>query len=269
MFPQFELFGYNIGLYGLISVIGCIISGFLLCKLLKRKGVMTEDSILFLLTVIGGVIIGGHVLYALTNIRLFSELFKSKSLTEFARWLTAIFGGSVFYGGLFGGIASGCIASKFFKHKVHIYADVMSPIIPLFHGIARIGCFFAGCCYGIESKFGFYTDSNEWIPSINGVVRFPIQLLESVCNFVLSAILFFLLKKSENSSRLRGKLLYIYLISYGVIRFLDEFLRGDEVRGFVWIFSTSQLISLISVCISFILLIKSTYIPTSNTSHPE
>ena len=51
----------------------------------------------------------------------------------------------------------------------------------------------------------------------------------------------FLMKKGIQ----KGRLFYIYLLSYSVLRFINEFLRGDEIRGFVLGISTSQLISIL------------------------
>ena len=67
------------------------------------------------------------------------------------------------------------------------------------------------------------------------------QLLEAGLEFLLFAVIlllffFFLLS---------GRLIYLYLLTYSVIRFFDEFLRGDKIRGFVGPLSTSQFISVI------------------------
>ena len=62
-------------------------------------------------------------------------------------------------------------------------------------------------------------------------------------------VLFLLFKKNF----FKGRLLYIYLILYAVGRFLIEFLRGDDIRGKIWIFSTSQLISIFLLMILLIL----------------
>ena len=85
------------------------------------------------------------------------------------------------------------------------------------------------------------------------MVRFPVQLLEAVCNLVLSGILWILFWKRKNDFRFRGRLLHIYMIVYGIIRFTDEFLRGDAIRGHIWIFSTSQWISIGMIVIGSIL----------------
>lgn len=90
-----------------------------------------------------------------------------------------------------------------------------------------------GCCYGIPCNFGFamVTDPE--------VTRFPIQLVESLCCFVIFVMLLVIEKKNRSV-----KLIYVYLISYAMVRFGLEFFRGDAVRGFFMCFSTSQWISL-------------------------
>lgn len=218
---------------------------------------MFEDGILFILIVLGGVLVGGHLLYAITNFKYIPYLFE---IVEFGVWvqrLMFIFGGAVFYGGLFGGIAAGAIGAKILHLDIKLWSDLMTPIIPLFHAIGRVGCFFAGCCYGIESEFGFITYNNQFVPSINGVTRFPVQLLEACGNIILSVVLFILLSKREKNQKLKGNMIYIYLIAYGVMRFADEFLRGDLIRGFVGFLSTSQFISIISIAVSAFLLYRS------------
>ena len=86
--------------------------------------------------------------------------------------------------------------------------------------------------------------------------RFPVQLLESALVFLLFLTLYFVFyrvtsksseKQKSRTNRFRGHLLELYLGSYSVIRFLDEFLRGDTIRGHLGPFSTSQWISLVTL----------------------
>ena len=74
--------------------------------------------------------------------------------------------------------------------------------------------------------------------------RFPVQLVEAGCNLILFAILFLLYDKNKISEKNTFK---VYLFSYAIIRFLSEFLRGDEYRGFVGLLSTSQFISVLII----------------------
>ena len=232
MFPSITVFGKTIGFYGLLACIGVIASSFLLYQLLKKRSKASlDDMILFLLFVGGGMLIGGHLLYGLTNASKIKILLSVTDFSQFRSLFLEIFGGSVFYGGLIGGSICGVIGTRILKLNTALYADAMAVSAPLFHIFGRIGCFFAGCCYGIESKFGFV---------LNGVRRFPVQLLEATMNALIVILMLSLYTKRKT----QGRLFFIYLSIYAPIRFLDEFLRGDSIRGFIFGFSTSQFISI-------------------------
>jgi phosphatidylglycerol:prolipoprotein diacylglycerol transferase len=257
LYPYVQFFGRSIGTYGLISVIAALLCCFLFINALKKNGVMMEMGILFFLFIIGGVVVGGHLLYAITMYRYIPWLFKKAELSIWFARAQYIFGGSVFYGGLLGGLGCGYLGVKILRQDAKLYADLMAPIVPLFHAFARVGCFFAGCCYGIPCEWGFMAHGNTLVPPINGVTRFPVQLLEAVLNLILAGVLYLLLRRSRKSPMLRGNLLKIYFVLYGIIRFFDEFLRGDVNRGIWGMFSTSQWISIAAVCVSGTLLIIS------------
>jgi phosphatidylglycerol:prolipoprotein diacylglycerol transferase len=106
--------------------------------------------------------------------------------------------------------------------------DILVPSVLLFHVFGRLGCFFAGCCYGRETT---------WAIAINGLI--PVQLIESGFNLlILMEILLFRPERERP-----GVLFPMYLTVYACGRFLLEFMRGDASRGAFLIFSTSQWIS--------------------------
>ncbi len=255
MFPYITLFGKVYTLYAIMSVIGIFVSGIFMCRLTKKRGLNDNDTIILLLFSAIGVLLGSHILYGITNIKILPSLFSVDSFGEFLTVLGNIFGGAVFYGGLIGGLIAGAITLKLKKMDFAVFSDMAAVIIPLFHFFARIGCFLSGCCYGIECEWGFTAHNNPFVPEINGVSRFPVQLLESFLNIILFLILYLLYRKSLADKRLQGKLMLIYLMSYSVIRFFDEFLRGDGIRGFIFGISTSQFISIILFSGSLIWLI--------------
>lgn len=190
-----------------------------------------------------GVFIGSHLLYGLTQIniiiKLLNNLYLIKNFKDFIDIFVYIFGGSVFYGGLLGGLLFGFIYIK--KNKLELfYYDATTLQIPLFHFFGRIGCFLSGCCYGIESKFGL-TYTKAIVESANGVNRFPIQLVEAGYNIIL----FLLLYKLFQKNKYKGKLINVYLFLYPMGRFIFEFFRGDDYRGFIFGLSTSQIISIL------------------------
>ena len=131
--------------------------------------------------------------------------------------------------------------------KYSVFADIIAVNIPLFHFFGRIGCFLGGCCFGIPCEFGFVYTINP-IAEANGVTRFPVQLLEAGFNILLFFFLYHLFK----IGKYKNKLIYIYLFVYAIGRFFIEYLRGDAYRGIWFIFSTSQIISIIIILLIFI-----------------
>lgn len=257
MFPYITIFGRIFTLYMLLSLIGGFAAGIFMCRLTKKRGLDDNDTIVLLLISSIGVLLGGHLLYGITNIKYISAVFTAKGLKAFINNITVIFGGSVFYGGLFGGLAVGYTYLRAKRLPIDVFSDMAAVVIPLFHAFARVGCFLSGCCYGKKSRFGFTAHGNTLVPELNGVKRFPVQLLEALCCLVIFTLLYLLYKKSLQSVIIRGKLMYIYLILYSAVRFFDEFLRGDEIRGSIWGISTSQIISIIVFAVSPPLLIAS------------
>lgn len=230
-----------------MAIVGAFVAGIIACRAAKKRGYDDNDMIIVLLCSAAGVLIGGHILYGITNIKYFPALLRAESIIQFFQFVGVIFGGSVFYGGLIGGTIAAVITIRIKKLPLAGFADIITVCIPAFHAFARIGCFLSGCCYGIESEFGFTAHGNTLVPDVNDVSRFPVQLLEAALNFLLFALLIFLYRKiSGKGGFFDGKLIFIYLICYSIIRFGDEFLRGDAIRGFVFgVLSTSQFISII------------------------
>ena len=250
MFPYFIVFGRMITTYALLSIVGAFVAGIVACRMTRKLGKDDTDTIVLLLVAGVGALVGGHILYGITHYKYIPLLFRVESFDEFWELATAIFGGAVFYGGLFCAILLVALTIRIKKLEFPVFSDIIATVAPLFHAFARVGCFLGGCCYGIESPFGFTVHHNDLVPSINGVSRFPVQLLEALLNLGLFFLLYHLYQKSLSDRRLHGKILPIYLCLYAVIRFFDEFLRGDEIRGFVLGLSTSQFISVLSFLIA-------------------
>lgn len=256
MFPTFEIFGITIGMYGVMTVIGaalCVLVGIVL---IKKYDIMWEDFALVMITAGVGLFIFAHIVYGITNIDRLVILFREfgkLSFTDFFVLLGECIGGMVFYGGFIGGAIGILFYCKVFNKKLdkNNLLDIYAVLTPLFHVFGRIGCFLGGCCYGIESEFGFTVHNNTLNPSINGVNRLPVPLFESACNLLIFLFILYL----YNKDKMRNKLIYVYMLIYPVVRFIIEFFRGDEYRGFLFGLSTSQWISIILFVFAVIMLI--------------
>ena len=142
--------------------------------------------------------------------------------------------GFVAYGGIFGTLLCTVRHSKRYKLDMGLMLDSISCAVAVAHGIARLGCLTAGCCYGIEyhGALAVHYVSND-------MYCFPVQLAETVLNILLGITLICLFFKYK----FKGRLVYVYLITYSIYRFVLEFFRGDTIRGIFGVFSSSQYIS--------------------------
>ena len=265
MFPSFELFGRTISMYAVCALVGILLVLLITYKLAKKKGIDEFEMLYMMLFAFVGVLVFSHILYAFTKIDaivfVFSHLEMIKSFDDFITAVAFVFGGSVFYGGLIGAIITFIIYIKIKKLDFGDYSDLGALAIPLFHFFGRIGCFLSGCCYGVEWKYGFVYE-NSLVESANHVARFPVQLVEAAFNLLLFFLLYYLYKRGKA----QHKLIAVYLVTYPVCRFVLEFFRGDTYRGFVGVFSTSQLISIILFIVGVTWLIAARFKKNQNVS---
>ncbi len=229
-------------LYGFFAAAGIIIAVLLFHRRMRGSGLGFSKLLQIAIVALIGVLIGSRVLFALTMLPKIISDFSFNKLYEII-----IGGGFVFYGGLLGAILALYIFGKARGIDTKMLFRLITPCFPLFHAFGRVGCFMSGCCYGIPCSFGF---ARVIDPT---VIRFPVQLTESLCCIIIFAVLLIAEKKNPKVDLLR-----VYLMSYAVVRFLLEFLRGDTVRGIWGCFSTSQWISLaiLAVCVIKIILSK-------------
>lgn len=92
--------------------------------------------------------------------------------------------------------------------------------------VGRLGCFFGGCCYGIESSLIWAVDFGD------GIRRHPTQLYESLFHFSMAAGLVY----ATVHKLLPRQKLKLYLICYAIFRFVTEYIRPAEVwwLGLTW-----------------------------------
>ena len=131
-------------------------------------------------------------------------------------------------------------------------ADLLAPSIALGQGIGRWGCFFAGCCYGVQTEVPWaisFTNLRSLAPQ--GVSLHPTQIHLSLNALFIFGFLMWLSKRKIFD----GQILWSYGILYSIGRFAIEYLRGDD-RGFAveQFLSTSQFVGIfIFVLSSFML----------------
>lgn len=246
MFPGVEILGMD--LYTILILLGIVGAIVALRYLSDKMGIDAKLYNFVLIAAVVAIFVG----YG------FAILFQSYYHWQATgKWVWGV--GATFYGGLIGG-ALGFFAVYFigghyvFKDtKVHLtqLAKVCNSAIAsvvLAHAFGRIGCLCAGCCYGKESDGWLATRqfiNHQWKNVL------PVQLYEALFLFAFFAVMVYLLIKKKNEYNLS-----IYLVGYGVWRFLIEYLRGDDERGatVVQFLSPSQLTAIIMIVLGVALI---------------
>ena len=162
--------------------------------------------------------------------------------------------GGVFYVGL---IAAVTVALFYlWRHRMPMWTvtDAFAPGIALGHVVGRLGCLFAGCCFGRETDVPWAITFTNPEAATNGTPLnrplHPTQLYEAGAELL---ILGFLLLFERRGRAFPGRTFWTYLLLYGVSRFVIEFYRGDS-RGMIGTLSTSQFVSIVIVPLSVIML---------------
>ena len=164
--------------------------------------------------------------------------------------------GGVFYGGLIAAVAVALWYLRRHRMPVWTVTDVFAPGIALGHVIGRLGCLFAGCCFGRPTDVPWAITFHSEFAARNvgtplGIPLHPTQLYEAGAELL---ILVLLLATERKGRPFPGRTFWGYMLLYGISRFIIEFYRNDP-RGMVGDLSTSQFVSLLLVPLSIIMLV--------------
>ena len=229
---------WNVHMYGIMVAVG-VLCAFLVLFLYGKKMGLPEKFLDFLFyDGIASTVVG------MGSAALFQGVYNYIENPENGFRLD---GGITFIGGLIGGAAFFIVVYLIFRKRLTGRLIESLSIIPcsitVAHGFGRIGCFFAGCCYGKE------TDSFLGVkfPDLPNPVH-PTQLYEAAFLFLLFGVLSYLLLKKKFQNNMS-----LYLIAYGVFRFCIEFLRDDDRGALIGGVSPSQFWSIGMVALGIIL----------------
>lgn len=182
---------------------------------LKKYGMSKEHIGLFLIMSFAFCIIGAKVMTMIVN-----KDFQFRLLTT----------GFSSYGGAIGILLSSYLFSKMISNNLVIKSSILS--LPLMYAISKLGCFFAGCCYGIPYDGLFHV---TYLHGRN-ISLFPVQLVESVLFFFIFLVGIRYIKKKY--------ILEVIVILSASTKFLLEYFRYENMGKFICI---NQIVSLLLI----------------------
>jgi phosphatidylglycerol:prolipoprotein diacylglycerol transferase len=161
----------------------------------------------------------------------------------------------VFYGGLIVATITGFALMRRYRLPVWTTADLYAPGIALGHVIGRMGCFFAGCCWGKPTNLPWAITFTDPTAAMNvgtplNIPLHPTQLYEAGAELLILGLL---LSTERRGGYFAGRTFWLYMLLYAISRFIIEFYR-DDPRGVMFGMSTSQFVSVLLVPVSLAML---------------
>ncbi|MCL2495347.1 MAG: prolipoprotein diacylglyceryl transferase [Oscillospiraceae bacterium] len=221
MLPFIQIGSFRFQSYLFMALVAFLASTLLIVLRRKPQGVPVWEALALSCTTLVGGIIGAKIFH------LAGRVIQGEAFWTVRFWQSVrLDSGYVWYGGVIGAFLFLLVYAKIRKMPLRNMFDLMTPFALSFDAIARFGCLFAGCCYGVRVAWGI---------KIHGVPRFPSPLFESALCLIILAL--FLIWKPERKRP--GILLPLFLALYSAGRFFLEYFRGDAHRGSFLIFSAS------------------------------
>ena len=204
--------------YGLMYMLSFILGYFVLKRYAKMRklGLTNDDLYDLLFYMILGVMIGGRLGYVF----LYDfATYMRDPLSILAIWQ----GGMSFHGGFAGMILAALWVTRLKKWNFWEIADLVSAAAPVGLGLVRIGNFINGELFGRPTSLPW----GMVFPEGGSLPRHPSQLYEALLE---GLVLFVLLRWLYKKSLYPGTVFWAFVGSYGLFRFLVEFVREPDVH---------------------------------------
>lgn len=244
----FELGNWPVYTYGVLLAAAYLLGLQLAVRRARHRGVDPTRVMDLGIWIIIAALVGAKALLVIVD----WEYYRSNPREIFSLVRSA----GVFYGGLIVATIAGFALMRRYRLPVWTTADLYAPGIALGHVIGRMGCFFAGCCWGKPASVPWAITFTDPAAAINvgtplNIPLHPTQLYEAGAELLILGLL---LSTERKGGYFPGRTFWLYMLLYGITRFIIEFYRADP-RGDMFGMSTSQFVSVLLVPLSLAMLI--------------
>ncbi|MCC7157166.1 MAG: prolipoprotein diacylglyceryl transferase [Bryobacterales bacterium] len=262
MYPKLiSIGGFFLPTYGVLVALGFLAGLWITIRLAKRRGLPADDiaNLAVYCALVG--LAGSKILLVLMNLDEYlaepSRLFSRDTLLS----------AGVYYGGFLAALGFGYL----YIRKKHLpilgTMDVMAPGVALGHAIGRLGCFAAGCCWGVACDRPWAVtfrnpDAHALVGVPLGIPIHPTQIYESLLTFI---VFLALLRRATHPYK-PGSQLGLYLVLYSLARFGVEFFRFHEQPPLLFGLSVTQCIAVGLLAVGVWLLLRRPETPAMGVS---
>jgi phosphatidylglycerol:prolipoprotein diacylglycerol transferase len=250
MFPRLITIGsFTLPSYGVLVALAFLVALWMSSHFARQRGLSNEKVVnLGVYCALAGMLGAKLLMIALDpDLRThMSEIFSLATLQS-----AGIF---------FGGFVLALVFAYFYMRRQNLpvlaTSDVFAPGLALGHGIGRLGCFAAGCCWGKPTRLPWavtFRNINATTGVPLGIPLHPTQLYEAFAEAIICLILVFQLRRPHRD----GQVIGLYGLLYGAVRFGVEFVRAhDSSNPLGGPFTLEQWVSLVVALAGVVLLVR-------------
>lgn len=214
---------YSVPTYGVLVALAFLTALALATKFAKQRGINTEKIVnLGVYCALVGMLGAKLLMIALDpDYRAHpAEIFSLSTLQS----------AGIFYGGFILAVVFAYFYMRAQQLPLLLTCDVFAPGLAIGHGIGRLGCFAAGCCWGKPTHLPWAVtfrnvDATTGVPL--NVPLHPTQLYEAFAEGIICLILIWQLRRPHRD----GQVIGLYGLLYGMVRFGVEFLREHDASN--------------------------------------
>lgn len=212
--------------FGVMIALGLIITLYFLHHDKALQHIISPNQLatIFQISFFAGIV-GGRTWFLLTNV---------STIESWTDCFTVWAGGLSILGAIIGIIITLGVYLSYHKLPVLKILDRIALYAPLLQSIARLGCLFAGCCFGKPTHlpWGIVYENYDSLAPLH-VILHPTQIYSSLIlagNFIILLCFdrFYNKNSLHHNIKKPGQILALYIILISLERFFVDFLRGDQ-----------------------------------------
>jgi len=230
--------------YGVLVAVGFLVGIAVAAHRARREGLRPEQiSDLGVWLIVSGML-GGKLFHVIFFWNDFVAGWRAEGLRSLRE-------GFVFYGGFICAAIGAVVYLRAKRLPIAKVLDILAPCLALGHAFGRLGCFFYGCCYGKVCALPWAARFPQ-PHTMAGTPVHPTQLYEVIGNIAL----FFGLSAFAKRKQFDGQVWWLYVLGYGILRFVIEFFRGDYSAYYLGVFTIGHVTAAVMVAVALVALAR-------------
>jgi phosphatidylglycerol:prolipoprotein diacylglycerol transferase len=225
MFPEvFHLGPLHLRSFGVMLAVAFLVGSRLALGEARKRGIDESKLLNLVLVILVSSIVGARGMYVVTHWGDYA----ARPFDALALWE----GGLTLYGGFALGTIAGFVYMKKSGLPMGATADAVTPAVALGVGIARIGCFLNGCCFGLPGHAAWCMRFPPGSPPYEIFGNTPLEPSQ-LYNAGAAFLLFLLVLWLRGRLKAPGQLWWFFLALFMLVRIPIDATRYYEPSAYV------------------------------------